>query len=958
LAAANHSPIIALTETHLNPSVLNEEININNYNIYRSDRTSRKQGGVMMYIRDKLIVNHEKAYSNGVCEFLIIRLAQSNTVMITFYRPPDTNVEQFQDAIDELKRIDILSTTPSPSIILLGDFNFPSVRWPGPVIWNKRSKGDKKQFEILLEFTNAFFMTQAIDKPTRKDNYLDLIFTNSRDLLTQIEVFESIQTDHKLVECAIQSFCPKVEMHTSSNINRSKLDKLNFYNANFDKIRDEISNINWVETFKTLTLDEKLDFFMETIEYICSKHVTEKRRPKKTKFQRKRRALARKRTRITKQIEKTPTHQKHNKLRKKYINLEVELVDCIKAEREQNEKRAIEKIKVNSKYFFSYSKRYMHSKPTIGPFEINDKLVTKNNEICEALSEQYKSVFTIPKQDKLVSDPVSFFEKDIKDGISTISFTEKDIEEAIDELKPNSASGPDGLHSILLKECKKELATPIFLIWYDSFTSHKIPEKLKLGNVCPIYKGGSRAKPAQYRPVSLTSNLIKIFEKIIRKGLTKYLEQNEKLMEFQHGFRKFRSTLSQLLDHTEYIIDQVQEGNVDVIYLDFAKAFDKVDHGILLHKMRDLGIHGNIGIWLANFIQNRYQRIVANDEQSELVKITSGVPQGTVLGPLLFLIMINDINNTTQSCRLGSFADDTRITKSIKTTMDCIDMQGAVKNVSMWCDLNGMELNENKFEVIKYGKIEELLNYEYKTTKGEILKVQPNVKDLGVMLSNDFEYELHINNVIEKGNNLSNWVTRTFQDRSIIVMLTLYKSIIRPRIDYAIQLYYPYKITLISKIEAIQRHYTALIKGLENLNYFERLKYLRLFSLQRRAERYIIMYIWKIIERRVVNLTHKPIEITENERTGRKVLINKLITKTGRLQTIQYNSFSFRAGRLFNSLPQEIRDLKGTSVDCFKRKLDGYLKILPDEPPLLGMTRAHNNSIIIGGTTRSTLAVH
>jgi hypothetical protein len=463
--------------------------------------------------------------------------------------------------------------------------------------------------------------------------------------------------------------------------------------------------------------------------------------------------------------------------------------------------------------------------------------------------------------------------------------------------------------------------------------------------VSPIYKGCSRAKPSQYRPVSLTPHTTKTFERVVRDAITNYLESNNKLNNFQHGFRKGRSTLTELLDHTDFIMENIQTRNVDVIYLDFEKAFDKVDHGILLHKIRDLGITGKVGRWLGHFLTNRSQNIAANGEISTNSSVKSGVPQGTVLGPLLFLIMINDMNSVVKECRVASFADDTRLSKVITDKSDCLKLQEDTQGIFGWCESENMMLNSKKFECIKYGKDDACKEFTYTTPDGTEITSKNHVLDLGIILQNDLSYKSHIDNVVEKAKNLTSWILRTFESRERNVMLTLFKSLILPKIEYGSQLYFPYKITEISSIENIQRHFTRQIHGYSHLNYYDRLTKLKLFSLQRRAERYLIIYIWKVIEDKVLNLETNPITVKLNPRTGRKIDIPAVTKKTGSYQTIQYNSFIHRAGRIFNNLPVEVRNVTDVTVESFKTRLDRVLKTIKDQPPVPGYVSGCRNTL-------------
>ena len=202
-----------------------------------------------------------------------------------------------------------------------------------------------------------------------------------------------------------------------------------------------------------------------------------------------------------------------------------------------------------------------------------------------------------------------------------------DIEKAIDQLKPDAAPGPDSIPAILLKKCKKTLSKPIYILWKKSLESGEVPQSLKHGIITPIFKKGSKGDPANYRPVTLTSHLIKVFERVIASKLMDFMETYNKFNPHQHGFRKGRSCLSQLLQHRTEILEGLADGaQVDVIYLDYAKAFDKVDHGILYHKIKAMGVGGKVGRWLHNFLKNRTQQVTVDGALSGVSPVISGVP--------------------------------------------------------------------------------------------------------------------------------------------------------------------------------------------------------------------------------------------------------------------------------------------------------------------------------------------
>ena len=441
------------------------------------------------------------------------------------------------------------------------------------------------------------------------------------------------------------------------------------------------------------------------------------------------------------------------------------------------------------------------------------------------LRTQYESVFSEPLEDKLINNPQQFFSvNESETQLDNISFDRDDVVSMINSLSSGAAAGPDGVPAILLKKCKFSLADALTLIFHKCLKAGAIPESLKKAFIIPVHKGGSRGMPANFRPVSLTSHIMKTFERVIRKVLVNHLEVNQKFNPNQHGFRARRSCLSQLLEHQDRILSILEEGhNADSIYLDFSKAFDKVDIGLLCHKLRDMGISGKLGILLHNFLSNRKQIILANGTKSKPSDVKSGVPQGTVLGPVLFLILIIDIDENIESFT-SLFADDTRVMRAIKDEDDVEQLQTDLDKLYKWQENNNMLFNGNKFEILRYGNNTDLKNSTAYFTPDyeDVIEEKDTLRDLGIMITNDGKFSSHVEHVCSKVKQKSGWITRTFQCRKTWFMKFLWKTLVQCHIDYCSQLYLCSSGDL-QNIENLQRIYTKKIPEVKNLNYWQRL---------------------------------------------------------------------------------------------------------------------------------------
>ena len=424
---------------------------------------------------------------------------------------------------------------------------------------------------------------------------------------------------------------------------------------------------------------------------------------------------------------------------------------------------------------------------------------------------------------------------------------------------------------------------------------------------------------------------------MIRSAIVNFLQENNLLPQNQHGFITGRSTLSQLLNHIEEIIRAWEDGKVtDTVYLDFAKAFDKVDHGILCHKIRQLGITGKLGLWINKFLSGRTQRIAANGVLSDSAPVLSGVPQGSVLGPLLFVIMISDLGRELSYSTTSKYADDTKATAKLSNLVDAENFQSELdEKVYPWAPANNMSLNGDKFEHLQVGKNLKQANYSYKDPSGKIIAEKNCIKDLGVYLSNNLSWSKQIEEVVSKARVMSGWALRTFSTRDRKTMITIWNSQVRPVLDYCSPLWSPrpWNYKEIDFLEQTQRTFTRLINGLDDLDYAQRLKELKLYSIQRRHERYKIIYAYKIKEGLVPNISevHGP-QFSFHDRRGCRCVIPSYPLHHNKAGRARDDSFTLTASNLWNSLPKYIRNISGKSVVSFKRKLDKALEHYPDIP--------------------------
>ena len=520
---------------------------------------------------------------------------------------------------------------------------------------------------------------------------------------------------------------------------------------------------------------------------------------------------------------------------------------------------------------------------------------------------------------------------------------------AIEAIPDGAACGPDGVPARMLKKAKIPISRLINKVFQSSLQTGEIPSILKSAYITGIHKGGSRATPGNYRPISLTSHVVKTMERVLRKALVGYLELYNKLDPQQHGSRSGRSTLSQLLQHQDEILSALEEGaNLDCIYLDFSKAYDKVDHGILLHKLKAMGISGRIGRWIRNFLLQRKQQVLVSGHKSSISYLRSGVPQGSVLGPMLFLLFIGDISKEVSASTLV-YVDDSKVKDKVETEEDVCKLQANLDKIYQWEVENNMKFNGDKFQVLRYGRNQDLKESTCYFTGGMeyVIEEVDNCRDLGVIVENTAKFDLHIEKVCKKVRQKCGWVLRTFYSRDQYFLRHMFNTLFQPHIDYCSQLWTPQEGPQLDKIEKLLKSFTSKIPSVKLLPYWERLKVLRMNSEQRRLERYKIIYVWKILQGLVPNCGVQVIDAESKERLGRRCKVPSMNKQaSSAVQSLRDTSFQVTGPKLFNCLPKWLRNLKTLSLEEFKEKLDLVLSQVPDEPRIGGPGGWISNSLI------------
>ena len=342
------------------------------------------------------------------------------------------------------------------------------------------------------------------------------------------------------------------------------------------------------------------------------------------------------------------------------------------------------------------------------------------------------------------------------------------------------------------------------VIFEKSLETGQLPKDWTSSRVSPLFRKGDKSDPANYRPISLTCILSKVMEHIVASNLTRHLNANNILYELQHGFREKRSCETQLVQLIEDLGRQLTEGQqVDLLLIDFSKAFDKVNHLKLPFKISTHGVKGKTLKWISSFLGGRTQAVLLEGECSPEVPVTSGVPQGSVLDPLVFLLYINDIPENIQS-QVRLFADDTAVYLTVTNTNDSNILQSDLDILQEWERTWNMEFNPSKCQVLHISRARQQIHSQY-TLHGEILESVDCVRYLGVSITNDLCWNTHINQITSKANRTLGFVKRNVRTTNQSVKELAYKTLVRPRVEYVSTVWSPYIKQNIQKIEMVQR---------------------------------------------------------------------------------------------------------------------------------------------------------
>lgn len=921
--------IIAICEVkpkNYNRQLMEIEYKIDNYTFVHENLEDPTQTrGVGVYVHKSL--GFQKLSVNTIAgknqkpprEALTIEINLINQEKMMFgvvYRSPSSSTEENNNINELFKSLGKMHKYHHK--IIVGDFNRKNINWTN---LSSTSQDDMNFIEAIRDS----YLLQLVSGSTRgrgtnEPSLIDLVFANSSENIDDISTSAPLgKSDHSVLKF---DYLCLPDQQPDKYIS-------NFRKANFEKFKEHLS-INWNELFEDCNgnVDIMWDKFL-TVYTDAEKNCIPKKRVQIGKrnfhFNLDRKALTKRKrkNRLWKRFIAT----KEQNIYEEYCKCRNQLRRLTRMARKNGEKEIAKKVKSNCKAFWTYVNSKTKIKSSIPDLAFNtteeNTRYTKNDqEKANILAKFFSSVFVNePSLQETVSIEMNNNKTDL-----FINLTRKQVLEKLKQLNVTKSPGPDQIHPRVAKEMADYLAEPLYLIFKASLDTGKVPSTWKMANITAIFKKGERHLAGNYRPVSLTSIVCKMLESIIRDNMIAYLKENEILSDRQFGFLAGRSTTLQLLHVMDKWVNIVENGGmIDSIYCDFRKAFDTVPHKRLIIALKKIGVKDPILSWMIDYLNCRTQRVQVNGYMSETFKVTSGVPQGSVLGPLLFVIYINTLVKRAENSELYLYADDLKLFKEINSIEDTEKLQQDLDNLYNWTQSSLLQFHPDKCEVLRINpkKKHQVANAVYKIN-GEALKTVKDVDDLGITFSENLSFEDHILKKVKKANTLAGMIRRTFSYLDKDTFKLLFVSIVRPHLEYGAPIWSPHHKRLIKIVENVQRRATKLLPGMADLSYEERLKVLQLPTLEYRRYRGDMIETYKMTHGLYdVDITRKFLkERSENKYNIRmhEYAVAREIWKTN----LKRNAFKCRITDQWNNLSSHI--VNAPTLNTFKNRLDQVWK--------------------------------
>ena len=944
-----------MSETWLDSSYPSELLSLEGFGTpIRKDRTAAPGGGVATYIKDNLPCTRRLDLEsiNSECLWLELPLKFGLILLGVYYRPPGQNAAEKDLFLTDLDQSITCAFECNPkTLILCGDFNDRCRTWDS----------DHSESDLGLRLVNILSQNnlfQLIKEPTRvndvSESLLDLMITDSPGYVLNSGILPPISTsDHSVVFCTF-SISHRVDRPFKRRI-------WDFKNANFEDLTKAALDAPFDTGFEVFDdINDMASYWTDLFTGLCKDFIPSRDtliRPKdKPWVTCKIKQLLRQRNRAWKRFKRfsrkirpftfieSLTLERLYMFYKRKRNIAVNALHTsmrsyfskIRSEMDSNE--------INPKKWWNLSKSFLGSKlhQSIPPLIEDGNVISSNAEKCEIFNIYFANQCKLPSEDNPMPLPDFSYRTDAR--INGFQINENDVQKVLLSLKSSSATGPDGIGNLILKNTASGISPSLTKLFNHSLAASCFPDSWKKSNVCPVFKKNDKQIKSNYRPISLLCNVSKVFERLIFNVLYEYFLRHELLTPKNSGFRPNDSTINQLLKIVHDIYNGLElQKEARMVFLDVSKAFDRVWHEGLLFKLRQLGIEGTLLNFIGSYLSNRFQRVTISGQSSPLLPVEAGVPQGSILGPLLFLVYINDITDNIV-CDIKLFADDTSIIEIIyDPVVSAGRMNTDLVSISAWGKQWKMTFNAIKSLSVLFSTKRNKPDHPPLLLGNSVIPEGTSHTHLGITLSSNLKWDAHITRIVEKARKRLSLLYRLKFRLSRNTLIRLYKSMVRPILEYGGVIFDNCSQTLSDSIESVQYEAARICLGaLKRTPRYLLLKELGWPTLAKRRQYFKLILFYKIVNGLTPAYLSDLVPNNNDQTTVR--LRNRRSLRQIRFTSIRFgNSFIPSTIQLWNNLPDDIR--QSATLSKFKSSLKDTLLSVDPVPVYYSHGRRYSNII-------------
>lgn len=793
--------VILLVESWLHGDIIDSEFCLTDFNIFRNDRDSdltglERGGGLFIAIRKSLKATHI-TLENSVLEqlFVMATINSKKYIFGAIYIPPSSNSETYSAHCTQLLRL--CERFPNCELVIVGDFNLPDATWfVSDSNTIEVQCAVRSSATIIAENYNFLNLLQTNRVPNRFGTFLDLVFVKE-----EVAVREALDPLTNVVDRHLAYEFSLISQDSDKIV--TDIYYYDFKSCDINAINNALASANWHPVFcNNSDVNMALNVFYDIIYNVVETFVPVKRFKSSTFpvwFSGELKNLIIQKKIAHAQFKRTESPEDYT--------IFSDYRDQCKILRDICYNQYIERVDANLTLDPSQFWKHLNNVRQSSGYPKAMFLDETSKDTVEGIVNLFANNFSKIYTDENHTVPDYNFPETV--DLPVIGLSLVDVFDGINNMKSTCSYGPDGVPSYLLKACVCTLSRPLLHLFSLSLKTGVFPDYWKTSFITPIFKAGNRADIQNYRGVSICSAIPKLFDSLVCNVLAAACKHF--IIPEQHGFAQGKSTTTNLLVYENYLLNALENRlQVDSIYTDFSKAFDKVSHKMLVAKLGALGFGDIVVAWFASFLKDRFQFVRINNVLSVEIRVASGVPQGSHCAPLLFSLFINDIGNAIVNSEFLLFADDLKLFRRVSEPSDCILIQDDLDRLSVWCQVNGLQLNIDKCFSITFSRKAEPITNIY-VLNDQTLTIKCSIKDLGVILDSKLNFQEHYIRVVNRAARMLGLVTRNSADLSLNSLKLLYCSLVRSTLEYASVVWSPYHQVHIAALEGVQKKFLRIV---------------------------------------------------------------------------------------------------------------------------------------------------